>query len=211
MYGEALGRPVGFGPPQAGGCGPGTACRLPAVVAGVGGLGLHGCESGLHPDTFPARRQALLRFRAAALAHLGLAPPAPPHPPLGEPLGEPLGKLLEPAQRRSAPAAAVGLAQAALAREAALERPHWPNATAAHAAALLRAAADALRAAPPSNSGLSPLEPSPVKVRVLVVQRSDRRRFRDVNRLASAVRDASTPKLQLAVKVSAHAATRERG
>jgi hypothetical protein len=43
-------------------------------------------------------------------------------------------------------------------------------------------------------------------VRVLVVQRSDRRRFVDVNRLAAAVREAATPTLRLAVKVSAHAA-----
>jgi hypothetical protein len=179
------------------------------VAVGVGGLGLHGCESGLHPDTFHARRQAVLSFRAAALARLGLAPSAP---------RQPSAAAASPLQLGHAPeAAAVALARAALAREchgAAQTADASSNATAVRAAALLRAAADALSgptaalfdAGAHNGLGATPVGVPASVVRVLVVQRSDRRRFVDVNRLAAAVREAATPQLRLAVKVTAHAA-----
>jgi hypothetical protein len=54
-------------------CGvPGAACVLARSAVGVGGLGLHGCEYGLHPDTFAERRNAFLAFRATALRALSV-------------------------------------------------------------------------------------------------------------------------------------------
>ncbi len=51
-------------------CGNRNPCRIPTTVAGIGGLGMHGCEYGLHPDTFVSRREALWSFRRSVLDQL---------------------------------------------------------------------------------------------------------------------------------------------
>mmetsp|Transcript_13165 Transcript_13165/g.26864 ORF Transcript_13165/g.26864 Transcript_13165/m.26864 type:complete len:431 (+) Transcript_13165:1042-2334(+) len=57
--------------------------HLPEVVVGVGGLGMHGCEFGLHPDSFRARLDALLSFRRSVLSTLGIVDlPLPTPTPL---------------------------------------------------------------------------------------------------------------------------------
>jgi len=52
---------------------PNAACVLAQTAVGIGGLGFHGCEYGLHPDTFNERRDAFIDFRATALNALGVS------------------------------------------------------------------------------------------------------------------------------------------
>jgi hypothetical protein len=42
------------------------------MVSGIGGLGMQGCEYGLHPDTFSARLDSFLRFRETVLLNTGI-------------------------------------------------------------------------------------------------------------------------------------------